>query len=158
MKKIIIAAHDPNLIIGNNGKLPWYYPEDLKFFKKTTMGHPLLMGRVVFEELSKKPLPGRESYVLTKSKSYDHVTTFSSISEAFENLKNYDKVFIIGGGEVYRQTIDLADRLIITKIHETYEGDTRFPEYRDKIGEVWKEVSKDERDELSFLIYDRIEQ
>ncbi len=60
MKLILIAAHDPNLIIGKDGDLPWHYPKDLKFFKKTTMGCPILMGRVVFEELNEKPLPGRE--------------------------------------------------------------------------------------------------
>lgn len=156
MKKIIIAAHDPNLVIGKDGGLPWHYPEDLKFFKKTTLGHPLLMGRVVFEELNEKPLPGRESFVLSKSKNYSHVPTFDSISKAFEKLKDYEKVFIIGGGEVYRQTIDRADQLIITKIHKCFEGDTWFPEYRDKIGKVWKEISRDERDKFTILKYDRI--
>lgn len=158
MKKIIIAAHDPDLVIGKDGELPWHYPEDLKFFKKTTLGHPLLMGRVVFEELGEKPLPGRDAFVLSRSKNYDHVPTFSSISEAFETLKEYEKVFIIGGGEIYRQTIDMADELIITKIHESYEGDTWFPEYRDKIGKVWEEVSRDERDKFTFLKYERMNQ
>ena len=79
MKLIIIAAHDPNLVIGKDGSLPWRYKEDLKFFKNTTMGYPLLMGRIVFEELNEKPLPGREAFVLSRSKSYDHVQTFESI-------------------------------------------------------------------------------
>jgi dihydrofolate reductase len=158
MKLIIIAAHDPNLVIGKDGSLPWHYKEDLKFFKNTTMGYPLLMGRIVFEELNEKPLPGREALVLTRSKSYDHVQTFESIESALGYLKEseYEKVFVIGGGEIYRQMMDEADELIITEIHETYEGDTFFPEYRDKIGEVWKEVSRDDRKALSFVKYARM--
>lgn len=156
MKIIIIAAHDPNLVIGKDGSLPWHYKEDLKFFKKTTMGHPLLMGRIVFEELNEKPLPGRDAIVLSKSNSYDHVPTFTNISDALKYLKNKEKVFVIGGGEIYRQMMGMADELIITEIHEPYEGDTYFPEYRDKIGDVWKEVSRENYDNLSFVKYERI--
>lgn len=156
MKLIIIAAHDPNLVIGKDGCLPWHYKEDLKFFKKTTMGYPLLMGRIVFEELNEKPLPGREAVVLSKSKSYSHVPTFSNISDALEFLNDKEKVFVIGGGEIYRQMMEVADELIITEIHETYEGDTFFPEYRDKIGEEWNEVFRDDYDNLSFVKYERI--
>ena len=157
MKLIIIAAHDPNLVIGKNGSLPWRYKEDLKFFKKTTMGYPLLMGRIVFEELNEKPLPGREALVLTRSKSYSHVKTFESIPEAHNYLRDseYEKVFIIGGGDIYRQTMDLADELIITEIHNSYDGDTFFPEYRNQIGEVWIEISREDHDELSFVKYSR---
>lgn len=156
MKIIIIAAHDPNLVIGKDGSLPWHYKKDLKFFKKTTMGHPLLMGRIVFEELNEKPLPGRDAIVLSKSNSYDHVPTFTNISDALKYLKNKEKVFVIGGGEIYRQMMGMADELIITEIHEPYEGDTYFPEYRDKIGDVWKEVSRENYDNLSFVKYERI--
>jgi dihydrofolate reductase len=158
MKLIVIAAHDPNLVIGKDGSLPWHYKEDLKFFKNTTMGYPLLMGRIVFEELNEKPLPGREALVLTRSKAYDHVQTFESIESALQFLEEseYEKVFVIGGGEIYRQMMDEADELVITEIHETHEGDTFFPEYRDKIGEVWKEVSRDDHEDLSFVKYERI--
>lgn len=158
MKIVIIAAHDPNLVIGKDGRLPWHYKEDLRFFKKTTMGHPLLMGRIVFEELNEKPLPGREAIVLSRSKSYSHVPTFPNIADALEYLqeKNREKVFVIGGGEIYRQMMGMADELIITEIHESYEGDTYFPDYRDNIGDVWKEVSRDDFDNLSFVKYERI--
>jgi dihydrofolate reductase len=97
MKLSIIVAHDPNLVIGKDGELPWHFSEDLKFFKKTTMGAPILMGRGVFEELNEKPLPGRENVVLSRSKSYDHVPTFKSIDEALEYLSDREQVFIIGG-------------------------------------------------------------
>lgn len=156
MKLIIIAAHDPNLVIGKEGSLPWHYKDDLKFFKQTTMGHTLLMGRIVFEELNEKPLPGREAVVLSKTKSYDHVPTFDTIAKALHYLKNEEIIFVIGGGEIYRQTLGLADELIITEIHQEYEGDTYFPEYRDQIGEVWQELSRDDKKELSFIKYGRI--
>ncbi|HKL16526.1 MAG TPA: dihydrofolate reductase [Balneolaceae bacterium] len=160
MTLIIIAAHDPNLVIGKDGQLPWHFKEDLKFFKKTTMGYPLLMGRIVFEELNEKPLPGREALVLSRSKSYNHVQSFKTLESAIDFIKesDYEKVFVIGGGDVYKQMIDTADKLIITEIHEAYEGDTFFPEYRDNIGEIWKEVSRDDRDDLSFVKYERIKQ
>jgi dihydrofolate reductase len=156
MRLIIIAAHDPNLVIGKDGSLPWHYKNDLKFFKKTTMGHPLLMGRIVFEELNEKPLPGRDAIVLSKTKTYNHVPTFSKIPEALEYLKDREKVFVIGGGEIYRQMMEIADELIITEVHQVHDGDTYFPEYRDKISDVWREESRDDYDNLSFVKYERI--
>jgi len=155
MKVIIIAAHDPNLVIGKDGTLPWRYPGDLAFFKQKTMGHPLLMGRIVFEELNETPLPGREAIVLSKTKSYGHVPTFTTIQEALDYLSSYEKVFVIGGGDVYRQTLELADQLIITEIKQQYDGDTFFPEYRDKIGKVWEEISREEKENYAFVEYHR---
>lgn len=155
MKLILIAAHDPKLVIGKDGELPWRYSEDLKFFKKTTLGHTLLMGRIVFEELNEKPLPGRDAVVLTRTKSYSHVPTFKSIEKALEFLSDKEKVFVIGGGEIYRQTIEIADQLIITEIHKEYPGDTFFPEYRDNISTKWEEISREDGEELSFVKYTR---
>lgn len=156
MKLSIIVAHDPNLVIGKDGELPWHFSADLKFFKKTTMGSPMLMGRGVFEELNEKPLPGRENVVLSRSQSYDHVPTFSSLDEALNYLSDQEQVFIIGGGEIYKQTIDQVDELIITQVKKEYEGDTYFPEYRDMIGEIWEEVWKEEHEEFSFVKYKRV--
>lgn len=156
MKLILIAAHDPNLVIGKNGSLPWHYSEDLKFFKRQTMGHPIVMGRVVFEELNEKPLPGRENIVLSRSRTYDHVKTFTDIDSALEYLKGEEKVFIIGGGEIYRQTLDRADELIITEIKKEHDGDTWFPEYRNEIGERWQEEWREPHDEFDFIIYKAI--
>lgn len=152
-----IVAHDPQLVIGKDGDLPWHYSEDLKYFKKTTMGHPIIMGRVVFEELGEKPLPGRENIVLSRSKSYNHVPTFTSFEEAVEYVKDEELVFLIGGGEIYRQFLFRVDKLFVTEIHQSFEGDTYFPEYRDKIGTVWKEVKREDKQDLSFVVYDRIE-
>jgi len=156
VKLAIIVAHDPNLVIGKDGDLPWHYTEDLAYFKKTTMGHPLLMGRRVFEELNEKPLPGRKNIVLSRSRTYDHVPTFASIDEALEYLKNEEIAFCIGGGEIYRQILPRADKLFVTEIHQEYEGDTYFPEYRDQIGSAWKEIKRESRQALDFVVYERI--
>lgn len=151
----LIAAHAENLVIGKDGELPWHYPEDLKHFKKRTLGCPVVMGRGVFEELNEKPLPGRENIVLT-SRHFENVTVFSSIPEALDYLKDYEKVYIIGGGQIYKQTIDLADRLEITAIKKAYDGDVFFPEYRHNIGSVWKEVHRESHDEFDFIDYERL--
>ncbi len=151
-----IVAHDPQLVIGKNGELPWHYSEDLKYFKKTTMEHPLIMGRVVFEELDEKPLPGRENIVLSRSKTYDHVPTFASLEDALDYVKDEDIVFLIGGGEIFRQFMFRIDKLYVTEIHQSYDGDTFFPEYRDKIGTVWKEVKREDKADLSFVVYERM--
>lgn len=154
MMLTLIAAHDPNLVIGKDGGLPWRYPEDLKHFKENTLGHPIIMGRGVFEELNEIPLPGRRNIVLSTTRSYDNVDTFTSLEDALNDV-DAGEVFIIGGGVLYRETLENADKLIITLIHKEFDGDTFFPEYRDDIGETWKEVSREDGDELSFITYVR---
>lgn len=156
MTLALIVAHDPNLVIGKDGMLPWHYSKDLKYFKRVTMGKPLLMGRGVFEEIGEKPLPGRENVVLSRSRNYDHVSTFSSIEEALDYLKDEETVFVIGGGEVYRQLLSETDRLYVTEIHQEFEGDTFFPEYRDEIGSTWKEIEREDHPEFSFVVYERV--
>ncbi|MEX2601617.1 MAG: dihydrofolate reductase [Balneolaceae bacterium] len=155
MTLCLIAAHDPDLLIGADGELPWHYPEDMKHFVQTTKGHPVIMGRGVFEEIGEKPLPGRENFVVTRSRSYDQVRTCRSISEALDLVTQFEKVFVIGGSEIYRQTIDRADELYITEIHQKYDGDRWFPEYRDKISTVWEETERRDGEELSFVKYRR---
>lgn len=151
----LIAAHDKNLVIGKEGGLPWHYPEDLKHFKKTTLGKTIIMGRGVFEELNEIPLPERRNIVLSTTQSYDQVDTYTSLDEALNSVDE-EEIFIIGGGVLYREAIKRADRLIITEIHEDYEGDTYFPEYRDQIGKVWKEHKREDKEELSFVVYERL--
>lgn len=151
-----IVAHDPELVIGKDGDLPWHYSEDLEYFKRTTMGHPLIMGRVVFEELNEKPLPGRENIVLSRTENYDHVPTFSSFEEALAHVEDEELVFLIGGGQIYQQFLHRVDKLFVTEIHERFEGDTYFPEYRDDIGSVWKEIKREDKPNLSFVVYERI--
>ncbi|MEX0773561.1 MAG: dihydrofolate reductase [Balneolales bacterium] len=155
MKLDIIVAHAQNLVIGKNGKLPWHISEDLKHFKKRTMGKPLLMGRGVFEEFGGKPLPGRENVVLTH-KEFEGVKTFDSIPKALEYLKDHPKVYIAGGGQVYSQFMPIADSMEITEIHRDYDGDVTFPEYRHQISNIWKEVNREDYDDYSFVDYVRI--
>lgn len=151
----LIAAHDPDLVIGKDGELPWHYSEDLKFFKRQTMGCPIIMGRIVFEELNEKPLPGRKNIVLSRSRTDFNIPSFSSIEEALNSLSDEPKVFIIGGGEIYRQTIDMADELVITEIKKRHEGDTYFPDYKKDIGKIWKEEWREEHSDFTFVIYVR---
>lgn len=158
----MIAAHDPDLVIGREGGTPWKLSEDLKHFKRTTKGFPVLMGRRTFEEIGEKPLPGRPCYVLT-SKNYgrDDITVFHSVEEArryFEHAGDtYDKVFVIGGGQIYRLFLPIADELIISEVHQRYHGDTYFPEYRDAIGQEWHEASSERQkyDGFTVKIYRR---
>jgi len=93
--------------------------------------------------------------VLSTSKTYEHVPTYSSIDNALKDI-DVPELMVIGGGKVYEQLLDSADKLIITLIHKEFEGDTYFPEYRDKIGTEWVEVSKEETEELSFIEYQRV--
>lgn len=154
MTLTLIAAHDPNLVIGKDGELPWNYPEDLQHFKATTIGKTIVMGRGVFEELNEKPLPGRKNIVLSSTKTYSNVESYSSLQKALDGIDEKE-VFIIGGGVLYKETIEEADKLIITEVKKEYNGDTFFPEYRNKIGTKWKEVSRKETNELSFIEYIR---
>jgi len=150
----IIAAHDPDLVIGKNGDLPWHLPEDLKHFKKTTHGYPMLMGRKTYESIGSKPLPGRPCYVLT-SRSLDNVTTFRTVDEAIKAFKqtDYQKVFIAGGGTVYEEMLYSADELIISEVKKRYEGDTFFPEYRHQIGKMWHEVKTEDQEDFTIRYY-----
>lgn len=158
MEKIIIAAMAENRVIGKDGDIPWHYPEDLQHFREVTMGHPVVMGSSTYRSLPEnyRPLSGRTNIVLTRSEieADESVKTANSLDEAWELAEDTgkDKVFIMGGASVYEQTLDLADKMILTEIHQEYDGDTFFPEWdRDN----W-EVERDDRGELSFVTYERI--
>lgn len=151
----IIVAHDENLLIGKKGGLPWHISEDLKHFKRNTLGKPVLMGRKVFEEVGEKPLPNRRNIVLTRRK-YDQVETAASIEEALKMAEGAAEIMIAGGGEIYRQMLDHADRMLVTLVNGVYEGDTYFPEYRHNIGKEWAEVKREQRQGFSFITYQRI--
>jgi dihydrofolate reductase len=157
MRLILIVAHDENLVIGSNGKLPWHLPEDLKHFKKVTMGYPILMGRGVFEEIGMKPLPGRRNVVLS-SREWDNIESYKSIKEALNALQKEDNVFLIGGGQIYEQLISECDYMYITEVEGSHTGDVYFPEYRNDIGIKWLEVSRESHDGFTFVEYRRIDQ
>ncbi|MEX0679886.1 MAG: dihydrofolate reductase [Balneolales bacterium] len=152
----LIAAHDPNLVIGIEGKLPWNIPEDMRHFRQRTTGNVVVMGRGVFEELGEQPLPKRRNLVLSRSKVYSQVETCRSREEVLEKVKNEKKIYIIGGAQIYQLFLPVSNRLEITVIHKEYVGDTFFPEYRNEIGTIWREVSKTEFKLFTFRDYDRI--
>lgn len=156
MKLILIAAHDENLVIGFDGKLPWHLPEDLKHFKKVTMGCPILMGRGVYVEIGKKPLPGRRNVVLSSSE-WDNVECYKSVDEALRALQNEEKVFLIGGGQIYEQLINKCDYMYITQVKGAHNGDVFFPDYRNDIGKKWQEVGRESHTGFSIVEYRRID-
>ena len=131
-----IAALSKNKVIGSKGNLPWHLPKDLKYFKEKTLGHIIIMGRKTFESFP-KPLKNRLHVVVTTQKNYkvpEGVKVFNGIHPALKFCKTQTKywdneVFIIGGGEIYKQTLNKADRLYLTLIHREFEGDTRYPDY-----------------------------
>ncbi|MCC5926138.1 MAG: dihydrofolate reductase [Bacteroidetes bacterium] len=155
MELHLIVAHDRNLVIGNDGKLPWHLPEDLKHFKSVTMGSPILMGRGVFEEIGCKPLPGRRNIVLT-SRHYNNVEVYASIDEALRKLSDESRVFVIGGGQVYSQMISMCTYMYVTLVHGDFKGDVFFPEYRDDIGTKWRLTRSTPGDKFDLLEYQRI--
>jgi dihydrofolate reductase len=152
----IVAVSDNNAI-GINNQLPWHLPNDLKFFKKTTLGKPVLMGRKTFESLG-RPLPGRLNIVISHQKDLnlpDSVLLFHTISEGMERMEkeNTDEGFIIGGGKIFEETLNLVDRLYITKVHANIEGaNTFFPDIDHTHWKlVWEEKnSVDEKHSYSY--------
>lgn len=153
MEKIIIVAMDEENTIGKDGDIPWHYSEDMKYFKEKTTGHSVLMGRTTYESLPKdfRPLPDRENIVLTRSNLSlgESVKVANSLEEGFEMAEN-EKVFIAGGASIYRQTLDLADKMLITRIPGDHNGDTSFPEFNE---ENWKLESSTESGDLIFEEY-----
>ncbi len=156
----IIAAMSRNRIIGRNNSLPWKLSPDLARFKKLTMGHYLLMGRKTFESLG-KPLPGRTLVVISRARDYAplDVLVAHSIQEAL-SMTSGDQVFVAGGAQLYRQTLNLADRLYFTLIDKEFEGDVYFPEFD---WSDWELVSEEDHAATDttpyaykFLVYKRV--
>lgn len=134
----LIAAMSRNRVIGMNGQLPWYLPEDLRRFRALTVGKPVIMGRKTFESLG-KALPDRFNVVVTRQPDYvppTGVTVRSSLEDALKLCAGAPEIMVIGGGEIYAQALPVADRIYLTVIDEDIEGDARFPE----IGEGWQEI------------------
>jgi dihydrofolate reductase len=159
----VVAAAENN-VIGNNNQLLWNLPNDLKFFKNKTWAMPVVMGRKTFESLGNKALNGRLNLILTTQKDYkkEGTITVSSIQEAIEisAQKEYKELMICGGGEIYKSTIGIADKIHITRVHASFEGDTFFPEIDIT---KWQLISdelfrKDEKHayDYSFQLWERI--
>ena len=139
-KLSIIVAMSSNRVIGLNNKLPWHLSEDLKHFKSLTTGHTVIMGRKTYESIG-KPLPNRRNIVISRNVNtfYDGVEMTHSLEDAFSISSNDEEVFIIGGSNIYEQSLDLVEQLYITEIKKTFEGDAFFPDI-DK--SLWTESSR----------------
>jgi dihydrofolate reductase len=156
----IIVAHSKNLAIGKANTLLWYLPNDLPRFKKLTVGHPIIMGRKTYESIG-RPLPERPNIVITRDKNLEipGCIIVNSLGEAIEKAGEIDKeeIFVIGGGEIYKEALHLTNRLYLTFLDKDVEADTFFPEYR---GEFNKKILEKlggeyEGAKYSYLVLER---
>ncbi len=135
----LIAAVAENNVIGCEGSLPWHLPDDLKFFKETTLHHHIIMGRKTLDSFG-KPLRNRTHIVITRQRDFQRegVQVVHGLNEALDIARSHgeEEAFVIGGGQIYREALPLADRLYITRIHQAFEGDTFFPEWKDSEWQV----------------------
>ena len=153
---IVAAIAEQDRLIGDGKDLPWHIPEDLRHFKRLTLGHPLVMGRRTFESLLHQfggPLPGRENVVLTRSPVHvDHpgIHVYSSLDDALEAFAEAEQISIGGGATIYEQTLPIADRLELTLVEGDYEGDTHFPPYEHLLGTEFELANREDRDGFRF--------
>lgn len=158
MKLTLVAAVAKNGVIGAKNALPWYIPEDLKHFKQVTVGKTVLMGKNTFDSIIKhlkKPLPERVNVVVSRQKDIqvpEGVMVYDDLEKAIVGLKDTPEVMVAGGGQIFNQLIDKADKLILTEVHKEVEGDVFFPKV-DKA--TWKEVAREDHPEFSFVEYER---
>ena len=153
MRLALICAMAENRTIGKDNSLPWHLSEDLKYFRKVTTGHCIIMGRKTFQSFP-KPLPNRVHLVITRNKDYhpEGAIIVHSMAEALEVAKNDNQAFIIGGGEIYKIGMEIADKIELTRVNGSFEADTFFPEIS---SENWKLASeefhlKDEKHKFDF--------
>lgn len=155
----LIVAHDKNRVIGYENQMPWHLPEELQYFKKMTMGKPIVMGRKTFESIG-KPLPGRRNIVISRNEDYkvDGVEVVNSLEKGLQLVKDVEEVMVIGGEQIFKLALPMADRLYITLINHEFKGDTFFPFYDEK---DWKLTSESEAYETkegytyTYKIFDR---
>jgi len=157
---LIVAAAENNAI-GKGNRMPWHLPNDFKYFKEKTLNHSVVMGRKTFESIG-KPLPERRNIVMTKNTNYLHeeVDVVNNIDELLLYCRDEREIFIIGGAEIYKQTLPLAHKVLLTRVHTTVDGDAFFPELP---ANEWKLISaeKHEKDDrhafdYTFEVYERI--
>lgn len=149
-----IFAMSENRVIGKNNQLPWHLPADLKFFKATTLNHPILMGRKTFESIG-KPLPQRTSIIITRQHGYrvEGALVVNSIAEAIKAGQELNPdIFIIGGAEILKEVLPIIDTMYLTHIHETFEGDVFYPEFHEQEWqETWREDHQpDEKNKYAY--------
>lgn len=162
----IIAAVSDNNVIGANNRLPWKLPDDMKRFKEKTMGHIVIMGRKTYESIPPplRPLPGRTNIVITRQAGYraPGCVVVNNVAAAVAYAKQFGKqeAFVVGGGEIYRESLPLADRVYLTCVHANFVGDAFFPDLNPK---QWHQVSQqahlaDQKHPYAFdfVVYDRL--
>ena len=141
MKITLVVAASENNAIGLNNQLLWHLPKDMRFFKNTTWGMPILMGRKTFESMGSKPLNGRLNMIITRDKNWlsEDVMVVHTMEDAIALATkfSYNELLVIGGGEIYTMALPLANKIWLTRVHTTIEGDTFFP----TIGPDWERIS-----------------
>ena len=149
---IAIVAMSSNRVIGREGKLPWHFPEDLKFFKRTTLGHPILMGRATFDSIG-RPLPGRQNIILSHTMApREGVAVIRSAAELPQVCGTAEAVFVIGGARVFEELLPQCEGLYLTYIAEPYEGDVLLPPF-EHLFQLKETVGQSEG--LEFRYYER---
>jgi len=166
MKIVLIAAFAQNRVVGINNTLPWHLPEDLKYFKRTTSGKAIIMGRKTYDSIG-RPLPNRTNIVISRNSDFhaEGVRVVASLEAAIELAKEVNfindvqEVMVIGGASIYEAALPIADRLYLTHVHAEIEGDAYFPEVNFK---QWLEVSREDYQasdknpyDYSFVVYDK---
>ncbi|MFV8454794.1 type 3 dihydrofolate reductase [Vibrio owensii] len=137
----MIAAMADNRIIGKDNQMPWHLPADFAWFKRCTMGKPVVMGRKTYESIG-RPLPGRLNIVISRDASFsiEGVTTVTSIEQALEVAGEVEEVMIIGGGAIYAACLPMANKLYVTHIEAEIDGDTQFPDWGSEFKETYSEA------------------
>lgn len=154
MTVTLLAAVGTNGVIGRDGGLPWHIPGDLPHVKRTTFGHVVVMGRRTYDSIG-KPLPGRTTIVLTRDSDWSEagVTACADIESALRVAAEFDpEVYVLGGAEIYRLAMPHADRLLISEVPQSPDGDTYFPTID---ADVWAETDRDPRDGFDVVTYER---
>ena len=155
----LIVAHDPNRVIGFENKMPWYIPGDLAYFKKTTMDKAIVMGRNTFESIG-RVLPGRKNIIVSRNPDYkiEGAEVVTDLVEAIEIASaHHEEVMVIGGEQIFRAVLPNADRLYITFIQQSFEGDTYFPPYGDDwvLVETTEDMKTPDGITYAYLVYER---
>ncbi|MGQ7260366.1 dihydrofolate reductase [Vreelandella sp. V005] len=162
----MIAAMAKNRVIGVDGKLPWYLPEDLKFFKRITQAKPLVMGRKTYASIG-KPLPNRLNVVVTRNAEFSQegvrvchdLSAALALADQHATIEAAEEIMVMGGGEIYRQALPFAQRLYITEVDVEVEGDATFPDFESS---EWQEVQRvagqpaEGQPNYDFVVYERI--
>lgn len=150
----LIAAMTPDRVIGTNNQMPWHIPEDFQHFKRTTLGHAIVMGRKTFESIGGKPLPKRKNIVVSRSMPpVKGIDVCRTLEDALAKAASYgSETFICGGEDIYRQTLPLADRMILSIVERKCDGDAHFPEFDET---EWTVTKKETHPEFVILYYER---